>query len=503
MGNYILELHNLTKRFPGVTALDQVQFQLKPGEIHALVGENGAGKSTLIKIITGVYQPDQGQILLNGEPVTFTGPINAQQAGIAAIYQDPTTFVELSIAENVFMGHPILHPKSKRINWQAMHNTTKKLLQELELDIDPDTPMKFLNVAERQLIEIAKALSLHSKILIMDEPTSALTIQETKRLFDIINRLRASGVAIVFISHRLDEVFELADRVTVLRDGKYIGTHNINEVTVDKVIQMMVGRPMHEMYPKTTIEPGPELFRVENLTRHGDFFNISFSLRRGEILGIAGLVGAGRTELAEAIFGITRFNQGTIWLDQKELKVRSPHDALSAGIAYLPEDRQRCGLVLPMNIASNVTLSILETFKYRLLNKPQECLIAQQFVDKLDIRTSGIMQLVRNLSGGNQQKVVLAKWMATKPRVLILDEPTKGIDVQAKTAVYGLINNLAAEGLGIILISSELPEVICMSDRILVMHEGEIAAEFERGQVTQEQILQAAIGRRQLEADVS
>jgi len=502
VGDYFLELHNVTKRFPGVTALDQVQFQLKAGEIHALVGENGAGKSTLIKIITGVHQPDEGHILLNGEPVVFAGPINAQQAGIAAIYQDPTTFAELSITENVFMGHPILYPKSKRIDWPKMHDTTSRLLKELGLDISPDTPMKYLNVAERQLVEIAKALSLDSKILIMDEPTSALTIQETRRLFDIINRLRASGAAVVFISHRLDEVFELADRVTVLRDGKYIGTHEISEVTVDDVIHMMVGRPMHEMYPKTTVDPGAEIFRVENLTRLGEFKNISFSLREGEILGLAGLVGAGRTELAEAVFGITRLHQGKIWLG-KELKIRSPRDALRAGIAYLPEDRQRCGLVLPMDIASNVTLSILETFKYRLLNRPKECSIAQQFVEQLDIRTSGIMQLVRNLSGGNQQKVVLAKWMATRPRVLILDEPTKGIDVQAKAAVYRLISDLAAEGLGIILISSELPEVIGMSDRILVMHEGVITAEFQRGQATQEQILQAAIGRRQIEADVS
>lgn len=503
MSDFVLELRNVTKRFPGVTALDRVQFQLKPGEIHALVGENGAGKSTLIKIITGVHQPDQGQILINGEPVSFTGPLHAQQAGIAAIYQDPTTFVELSVTENIFMGHPILYPRSKRINWQAMHSAAGKLLQDLQVDISPDTPMKYLNVAERQLVEIAKALSLNSRILIMDEPTSALTIQETKRLFGIIQRLRAGGAAVIFISHRLEEVFELADRVTVLRDGKYIGTHEIGEVTVDKVIQMMVGRPLHEMFPKTAGEPGPELLKVENLTRRGEFRGISFTLRQGEILGVAGLVGAGRTELAEAIFGITRLHQGRIWLDQKEITIRSPHDALSAGIAYLPEDRQRCGLVLPMNIASNVTLSILETFKYRLLNKPKELQIAQQFVDKLDIRTSGILQLVRNLSGGNQQKVVLAKWMATRPRVLILDEPTKGIDVQAKTAVYRLMNDLAAEGLGIILISSELPEIIGMSDRILVMHEGTITAEFERGEVTQEQILQAAIGRRQLEAGVS
>ncbi len=503
MADYILELRNLTKRFPGVTALNQVEFQLKPGEIHALVGENGAGKSTLIKIITGVHQPDEGQIILNGEPVSFAGPLNAQQAGIAAIYQDPTFFADLSITENVFMGHPVLYPKSRRINWPAMHKTTKKLLQDLQLDVSPDTQMRYLNVAERQLVEIAKALSIDSKILIMDEPTSALTIQETERLFSIIRKLRADGAAVIFISHRLEEVFDLADRVTVLRDGKYIGTNNINEVSVQKVIQMMVGRPMHEMYPKTAVELGEEIFRVDGFTKHGEFSNVSLSLRKGEILGIAGLVGAGRTELAEAIFGISRPDQGKIYLGGKELAVRSPHDALNCGIAYLPEDRQRCGLIVPMNVASNITISILDSFKYKILNKARESDIAKRFVDQLYIRTSGVSQLVRNLSGGNQQKVVLAKWMATNPHVLILDEPTKGIDVQAKTAVYNLMNDLAAQGLGIILISSELPEIIGMSDRILVMHEGQIAAEFKRGEATQELILQAAIGRKQLEADVS
>lgn len=495
MPKNILEIHDITKQFPGVVALDQVQFQLIPGEIHALVGENGAGKSTMIKVITGVYQPDEGEIIVEGRPVTFRDPLKSQQEGIAAIYQDPTVFPELSITENVYMGHPILFAKSKRIDWRSMHKKTKALLNDLHLDMRPDTPIRLLNVAERQLVEIAKALSLNSKILIMDEPTASLTIQETNRLFKIIKRLRKNGVAIIFISHRLEEVFELADRVTVLRDGKYIGTHEINKVTIEQVIHMMVGRAMDEMFPKQDVTIGEKIFEVRGLSRPGEFKNISFDLRKGEILGISGLVGAGRTEVAQSLFGINLFSEGEVWLHDRKLRIKSPQDALKYGIAYLPEDRQDCGLVLQMNVASNISIAILNTFKYKLLNKSKEHEIAQRYVDLLNIRLSGLTQHVQDLSGGNQQKVVLAKWMATQPQVLILDEPTKGIDVQAKAAVHRLIGELAARGLGIIVISSELPEIIGISDRILVMHEGQITAHLQRDEATQERILQAAIGR--------
>ena len=501
MSRKLLELRGISKRFPGVVALDNVEFDLKAGEIHALVGENGAGKSTLLKITTGVHQLDEGSIFLGGEPVTFNNPLDAKKAGIAAIYQEHTCFPQLSISENVFMGHPLVSNRLQRIDWKGMHQRTKQLLQELEINLDPKTTMNMLNVAERQLVEIAKALSLDSKILLMDEPTSSLTIQEAERLFAVIRRLRDDGVAIVFISHRLDEVFELSDRITVLRDGKYIGTKDPKEITTQEVIRWMVGRSMDELYPKKDVPIGGELLEVKNLARHGEFREISFTVREGEILGIAGLVGAGRTEMARAIFGITPLDQGEIWLNGERTKIKSPRDALRHGIAYLPEDRQDHGLVLAMDISQNTTISILDRFKYRLLNKDQETEITEKYIELLSIRTSGCTQLARNLSGGNQQKVVLAKWMATEPRILILDEPTKGIDVQAKAAVHTLIGELAEQGLGIIIISSELPEVIGISDRILVMHEGRIAAEFKRDQATQEGILQAAIGRSGAEAD--
>ena len=501
MSGKLLELSNITKRFPGVVALDGIQFDLEAGEIHGLLGENGAGKSTLLKIITGVHQPDEGEIVLEGERIVFNNPLDAKRAGIAAIYQEPTCFPELSISENVFMGHPLVSGRLNRMDWKAMHQRTEQLLQELNIHLDPRTTMGLLNVAERQLVEIAKALSLDSKILLMDEPTSSLTIQEAERLFKVIRRLREDGVAIIFISHRLEEVFELTDRVTVLRDGKYIGTKGTEELTTQEVIRMMVGRSMDELYPKKEVKIGNPLLEVKNLTRQGEFSDISFSVREGEILGIAGLVGAGRTEMARAIFGITSPDGGEIRLADQRLKIKNPRDALRAGIAYLPEDRQDHGLVLAMDLSQNTTISILDRFKYNLLDKKQEREITEKYIELLSIRTSGCTQLARNLSGGNQQKVVLAKWMATEPRLLILDEPTRGVDVQAKAAVHTLIGELAGQGLGIIIISSELPEVLGISDRILVMHEGKIAAEFMRDEATQELILQAAIGRSSVDAD--
>ncbi|HBG00941.1 MAG TPA: D-xylose ABC transporter ATP-binding protein [Firmicutes bacterium] len=500
MSGKLLELHDVTKRFPGVVALDGMQFGLVAGEIHGLVGENGAGKSTLLKIVTGVHQPDEGRIVLDGRSVVFQSPLDSKRAGIAAIYQEPMGFPELSISENVFMGHPLLTGRLQRVDWKAMHLRTKHLLQELNIHIDPRTPLGSLNVAERQLVEIAKALSLDSKILLMDEPTSALTIQEAERLFTVVRRLRDDDVAVIFISHRLDEVFDLTDRVTVLRDGKYIATKDTQELTMQEVIRMMVGRSMDELYPKRDVEMGVQLLEVKGASRQGEFSDISFSVREGEILGIAGLVGAGRTEMARAIFGITPLDRGEVWLNNQRLHIKSPRDALKQGIAYLPEDRQDHGLVLAMDLSQNTTISILDRFRYGLLNKTEEYGITEKFIQLLNIRTSGCAQLARNLSGGNQQKVVLAKWMATEPRLLILDEPTKGIDVQAKAAVHTLIGELAEKGLGIVIISSELPEVLGISDRVLVMHEGQIAAEFERHEATQERILHAAIGRSRADA---
>lgn len=497
MPDHVLELHSVSKAFPGVQALDRVNFTLRAGEIHALIGENGAGKSTLIKVITGVYRPDAGKIVVDGSEASFADPLSAHRKGIAAIYQEPTTFPDLTVAENIFMGHPIMTALFPRIDWRAMYSETANLLRDLEVDINPRVPMKMLTVAERQLVEVAKALSLRARVLIMDEPTSALTLQETKRLFRIMKQLRSGGTGIIFVSHRLDEVFGISDRITVLRDGQYIATHDTAAITEQQVIQCMVGRHVDNLYPKQEVELGDEILRVDGLSRHGEFANISFSVRRGEIVGFAGLVGAGRTEMARAIFGITRPDSGSVMVDKRPVKVRRPEDALRHGIAYLPEDRQQYGLVLQMSIAHNVTLSIPRRALMSLTNQRREQEVAGRYVDLLRIRTSSPLQTVSQLSGGNQQKVVLAKWLATGPKVLILDEPTRGIDVQAKAAVHRLMCELAAQGLGIVMISSELPEILGMSDQIIVMHEGVITGRFARGEASQEKILMAAIGRAQ------
>jgi rhamnose transport system ATP-binding protein len=495
MQECVLELHAVSKTFPGVQALDGVSFELRRGEIHALIGENGAGKSTLIKIVTGVHQPDAGTIVLRGETVSFADPLAAQRRGIAAIYQEPTVFPELTVAENVFMGHPIVASFLRRIDWKAMYSETCKLLEDLETGIDPRTPMKALNVAERQLVEVAKALSARAEILIMDEPTSALTLEETRKLFTIMRRLRSGGTSIIFVSHRLDEVFELSDRVTILRDGRHITTCDMPDVSQEQVIQMMVGRHVGDLYPSEHSGRGEEVLRVQGLTRRGEFRDISFEVHCGEIVGLAGLVGAGRTEVARTVFGITAADTGKIFVDRRQLATNSPEDALESGIAYLPEDRQQHGLILQMSIAENITLSLLRRFLLRMLDREQEEKTTREYVHLLDIRTAGTFQRVSQLSGGNQQKTVLAKWLATRPKVLILDEPTKGIDVQAKAAVHRLMSRLAGQGLGIVMISSELPEILGMSDRIIVMHEGRITARFTRGEADQEKVLMAAIGR--------
>lgn len=495
MSEYVLELSGVSKAFSGVQALNSVDFTLSRGEIHALIGENGAGKSTLIKVIAGVHQPDAGSIIIDGDSVEFADPLQAQRRGIAAIYQEPTTFPELTVAENVFMGHPILTGRFRRVDWKAMYRETSRLLEDLEVYIDPKALMRTLTVAERQLVEIAKALSLHARILIMDEPTSALTSEEASKLFRIMNRLRSSGTGIIFVSHRLNEVFEISDRITILRDGEYISTHQTCETTEQQAIQGMVGRGIGNLYVRDPVERGEEVLRVEGLTRCGEFRDVSFSVHRGEIVGLAGLVGAGRTEVANTIFGISRPDRGSILVDGRPVSIGSPRDALRCGIAYLPEDRQQYGLVLPMSITHNITLTILQETLLSFLNQEQEQSIASRYVDLLSIRASGLAQKAGQLSGGNQQKVVLAKWLATSPRVLILDEPTKGIDVQAKAAVHKLVGQLAARGLGIVMISSELPEVMGMSDQIVVMHEGVVTAQYAHGEADQERILTAAIGR--------
>lgn len=495
MTESILKLSNITKTFTGTVALSEINFNLFQGEVHALVGENGAGKSTLIKVISGIHQPDSGEIYLNGKLINLKNTFFAQQNGIAAIYQEPTIFPDLNIAENVFMGHHECSQITKRINWKKMYKDTEKLLESLEVNLNPRTKVRNLSAAEQQLVEIVKALSLNSKILIMDEPTSSLTLREVKDLFNIIKRLKSSGTSIIFISHRIEEAMEIADRVTVLRDGHYIGTRNISTVTIDELIKMMVGRVLKDLFPKINVERGEPVLRVEALTKERQFNNISFELHKGEILGFSGLIGAGRSELARAIFGLGNPYSGKIFVNGKQAHITNPGTAMNHGIAYLPEDRQHQGLVLLMDITSNITLPILNQFtKAGLLSTRKEIKVAKKYADILDVRAPGLWKNVMQLSGGNQQKVVLAKWLATNPRILILDEPTRGIDVGAKASVHKFMSELASKGIGIIMISSELPEILGMSDRIIVMCEGEIKGEFSRKEATQDKLLSAAVG---------
>ena len=495
MDKKILRLENITKTFPGTLALDKVSFDLNVGEVHALVGENGAGKSTLIKIISGIHQPDFGEIYLNGKLVNLKNTFFAQQHGIAAIYQEPTIFPDLSVAENVFMGHQECSQITKRINWKKMYKDTEKLLESLGVNLNPRTKVRNLSAAEQQLVEIVKALSLNSQILIMDEPTSALTLNEVKDLFGIIKRLKSSGTSIIFISHRIEEIFEIADRVTVLRDGHYVGNNNISTVTVDELIRMMVGRTLSDMFPKRFVERGEPILKVEALNKERQFYGVTFELHKGEILGFSGLIGAGRSELARAIFGLESPDSGKIFVNGEQVHIRNPRIAMKHGVVYLPEDRQHQGLILLMSITNNITLPILDQFaKMGLLDTGKEIRVAKKYADMLDVRASGLWKNVLELSGGNQQKVVLAKWLATNPRILILDEPTRGIDVGTKAAVHRFMSELVSQGIGIMMISSELPEILGMSDRIIVMCEGRITAEFTSKEVSQDKILSAAVG---------
>ncbi len=488
----ILEMTHVSKSFAGVHALRDVQFDLCSGEVHALLGENGAGKSTLIKIITGVHQPDSGHLHLGGQEVAFADPHAAREHGIAAIYQEPSLFPDLDVAENIFVGRQPSRAGGQ-VDWGKMYREASGLLDSLGVHLDPRTKARNLSVAQQQMVEIARALSLNAKILIMDEPTSSLTLAEVADLFRIVRRLREAGTAIVFISHRLEELFELADRVTVLRDGQYVGTRLISEVTTDSLIQMMVGRTLADMFPKQEVPPGEVALQVENLSRAGFFENISFELRRGEIVGMAGLVGAGRTDVARAIFGVEPATSGVIKIDGRPVHITSAQQAMRLGLAYVPEDRQHHGLVLPLQISHNITLPILSNFaRLGWMDNGSERQAARQAAVQMEVKAAGLWQKARELSGGNQQKVVLAKWLSTRPRILILDEPTRGIDVGTKAAVHGLMSQLAAQGMAILMISSELPEVLGMSDRILVMREGRLTGHFTRAEATQEKIMTAA-----------
>ncbi len=494
MKKNILELRNITKQFPGVTALKDVDFDLHAGEVHALVGENGAGKSTLVKIITGVLEPTHGEIIYEGEQVSWHDPKESINKGIAAIYQDPAIFPDLNVAENIFMGHQPHNKTTRKINWRQLYAKTEELIQTLNVHIKPTDKIRGLSIAERQLVEIAKALSINAKIVIMDEPTSALSISESEELFEIIQDLKKKGTSIIFISHRIEDIFKVADRVTTLRDGIHVGTRDIQKVTLDELVQMMVGREVKNLFPKIKVERGKELLRVDHLSRQGEFRDVSFRVCEGEILGVYGLVGAGRTEVAKAIFGMDKLDSGSIYIDGQKTTIANPQDAIALGIAYVPEDRDEEGIILNMNITSNITLPILQEFStLGWLDNKSEIKTASEYAQMLDVKSSGVQQKVISLSGGNKQKVSLAKWLASKSKILLFDEPTKGIDVGAKASVHRFISELAAKGYAIVMISSELPEIMGMSDNILVMHEGLVKGYFAKIEVTEEEILTTAL----------
>jgi rhamnose transport system ATP-binding protein len=489
-----LELRGISKSYGGVHAVSNVSFAIDSGSIHALVGENGAGKSTLVKILTGVVHPDDGDVLIDGGPVGISDPPAAHRLGILAMYQEPTVFQDLTVAENVFAGHRPL-TRAHAVDWREMRKRAAALLRELGADFGPDRPVRGLGVADRQLLEIAKSLSSEARLLIMDEPTAALSPPEVDRLFAIVRSLRERGVAIVFISHRLEEVSEIADTVTVLRDGLHVTTRPASELSREEIVRLMVGRSLEQLYPKEDAQIGDVVLRAEGLGRRGVFAGVSFELHRGEIVGLAGFVGAGRTEVARSIFGIDRLDAGRLWIDGRPFRPRSPRGALRRGVAYLPEDRLTQGLIQPLSVGVNTSLAVLPQLTPAGILRPRaERALSRRFMEQLRIKAESPSQVVRSLSGGNQQKVVLGKWLAAEPRILILDEPTHGVDVGTKADVHRTISRLAAEGLSILLVSSELPEILGMSDRVLVMREGRLVAELDRQRATPERVIAAAAG---------
>ncbi|WP_070107267.1 sugar ABC transporter ATP-binding protein [Burkholderia plantarii] len=492
----ILGLEGIGKRFPGVVALDGITFGVRCGEVHAVCGENGAGKSTLMKIISGQYRPDSGVIRYRGEPVQFGSSSAAQAAGIAIIHQELNLVPHLSVAENLYLGR---EPKrGPFVDTRRLKADAARCLARIGLKVPPSTLVGTLSIAQQQMVEIAKALSLDARLLIMDEPTSSLTESETAQLFRIIRELRAEGVAMLYISHRLDEMAHIVDRVTVLRDGRHISTDDFAALGVNDIVARMVGRSLDEAYPaRESVPTGEVLLSVRDLHRDGVFGPVSFDLRRGEILGFAGLMGAGRTEVARAIFGADRLDGGTIALHGEPVRIRSPREAIRHGLAYLSEDRKKEGLALAMPVAANLTLTNVRAISTRagFLRFREEQRVAQRYVKDLAIRTPSVDQIVRNLSGGNQQKVVIGKWLYRGSRILFFDEPTRGIDVGAKFAIYGLMDRLAAQGVGVVLISSELPELLGMTDRIAVFHEGRVTAVLDTPHTSQEEIMHYASGR--------
>ncbi len=492
---FVMETQGVRKVFPGVVALDGISLKFRPGSVHSLMGENGAGKSTLMKILSGMYKPTEGKVLYKGVETEFSEPVEAIRCGIAMIHQELSPVPHRSVMENVWLGREPLIKGTPFVDHRKMYDDTKALLDDLELSIDPRIEMVKLTVAKMQMVEIAKAVSYNSEVVIMDEPTSSLTKGEVEHLFRIIRRLREQGKAIIYISHKMDEIFEISDEISVLRDGRYVGTYPASELNTEKLIALMVGRELNEMFPKVDCPITDVKLKVDNLSIPGVCQNISFEVRKGEILGFAGLVGAGRTEVMEALFGIRHMSSGTISIDGKQVHIASPADAISNRMALLTEDRRLSGIFPMLDIKDNMVMAVLDRYRNRLgkfLNHARIRDDCSDYRDKIKIKTPTLEQKIMNLSGGNQQKVLVARWLLSEPEILILDEPTRGIDVGAKAEIHTLITNLAARGKAIILVSSELPEILGMSDRVAVMREGHLTGIVERKEATQEVIMRYA-----------
>ncbi|MCX6089228.1 MAG: sugar ABC transporter ATP-binding protein [Candidatus Atribacteria bacterium] len=492
MGVPFLRIENISKSFPGIHALDKIAFTIQSGEIHALVGENGAGKSTLVKVIGGIYQPDSGTLVLEGFPVTFSEPVSSQKAGISIIHQELSLALDLNVTENIFLGREILG-RFNLVNDSIMVAQTRKILSRLDPSIEPQVLVRFLRHGQRQIVEIAKALSQNARLLILDEPTSSLTPHETDNLFHILRRLKKENVSILYISHHLEEIFQIADRVSILRDGQYIGTRQVIEVTQHDLIQMMIGRTLSYPPKEKKSHTGEIVLSVEQISFPGSFENISFELHSGEILGMAGLLGSGRTEVVRAIFGAELIKKGKIFLRGRPIFISSPQMAVELGIGLVPEDRRLQGLLLNKTIRENVSLAFLPHLcSLGFIQSNQEGILAEKMRQELDIRCSSVTQSTGQLSGGNQQKVVIAKWLASGSDILLLDEPTRGVDVGAKSEIHHLIRVLAEKGKAILVVSSDLPEILSLCDRILVMHEGRLVGEIDGPTATQEEIMRMA-----------
>lgn len=495
MSNIILKLSNIAKEFPGVRALDNVNFELFHGEVHALLGENGAGKSTMIKILTGAHSKTSGKFIFEGKEIEHISPDISKKIGINAIYQELTVFDELTVAQNIFMGKEI---NGKVLtNDKKMNEEAKKIFDNMGIDINPNSLVKELSIAQKQMVEIARVLSSETKVLIMDEPTSSISKKETEILFRLINDLKESGVSIIYISHRMEELFEICDRITIMRDGKTVSTLNTKDVSSEEeLVNLMIDRKLDQFFPKRKVEIKEEIMRVESLTKNNVFNDISFNIRKGEILGIGGLVGSKRSEIVEAIFGLRTYDSGKIYLNNEEVKFKTPSDAIENGLGLITEDRKGTGLFLQMSVKENTTMAGLKKIsKFKsIIDRKKEKEILEKYIEALKIKTPHMNQVIQSLSGGNQQKAIIARWLLLQPDILIMDEPTRGIDVNAKAEIYNLMGDLVESGVSIIMISSEIPELISMSDRIMVMREGHISGFLEGEEMIENNVLKLAFG---------